>query len=298
MNANLEEMIEAVAGTENLYEAGKRMKEFINEIEGYGDEELEEVLSLFWTVMLEHSADDLNFEAPDNHGYLICPPEKIVATDLCNRIPFYTEPKDNLMVLKETTDSLLEFGKKSGYQIKPEAVQQVMDDFEARFGIISKLTRKHRMIIFLHAAGPTDVEGELLFHYYSDIDTAIAHMVFYPSTIRDFLVSIMGIGEEIAAPLAKVLCFEAFHTDYKSFRHVAIPENFCPMLSACGYEVEDTQRIIANMEKALKVALMLDSPYSGGVNIKRKDDMGEEMAEAHRKLLQAVLDKVDAGTEK
>lgn len=296
MNTNLEEMVEAVAGTENLYEAGRRMKEFTDEIEGYGDEELEEALSLFWTVLLEYSADDLNFQSPDNHGYLICPPEKLIATDLCNRIPFYTEAKENLAAIKETADELLEFGKKSGYQLNPEIVQLVMDDFEDRFGIISRLTAKHRMIVFLHTAGPTDVGGGLLFHYYSDIDTTIAHITFYPSSMRDFLVSVMGVGEEIAQPLAKALCFAAFHTDHRSYRHVSIPEDMYPLLSDCGCDIEDTEGMVANMENALRKALMLDSPYGGVLTAKQKADMGEEKAEAHRQLLQAALDRV--GIEK
>lgn len=301
MNANLEEMIEAVAGAKNLHEAGERLVEFVNEVEGYGDEELEEALSLLWTVLIEHSADDLNFDSPDNHGYLICPPEKLVATDLCNRIPFFTEPKENLEAVKKTAKTIRAFGRTSSHQLLPETVQKVMDDFEERFGIISKLTAKHRMLIFLHDVGPAECGGELLFHYYSDINTTIAHMAFYPFSVRFLFTSIVGTGEEFAMLLAHALCFAAFHTDHRSYRHVLIPEEIYPLLSACGYAVcgqDEHQAVQSRVEEALEIALMIDSPYSGMLTKKRERDMGEEKAEAHRKLLQAVLDKVDAGTEK
>lgn len=291
MNANLDGMIRAVAEAKNLYVAGVWLKAFTSEVENYGEGELEEALSLLWTALLENSADDLNHESPNNHGYLICPPEKVVATDLCNRIQFRATPRENFAELKKTADRLFGFGRRDGYQMKPKAVQQVMDDFEERFGIISKLTAKHRMMILLHDAGPIDAGGELLFHYYSKVDAFIAHMAFYPSSMRYFLVSIMGVGEEIAVLLAKALCFAAFRADHTtySYDHVTVPEDIYPLLSACGHEVNDSQKTVDLLEKSLGLALMLDSPYGGGLTTKRKNDMGKEKAEAHRKLLQVVL---------
>lgn len=290
MNANLDEMIQAVVEAKNLYEAGVRLMAFTEEVKNYGSEELENVLFLLWTALIENSADDLNHESPDNHGYLICPPEKLIATDLCNRVTFSTAPEENLAELKKTAETIREFGRTSGHQLLPGAVQQVMDDFEERFGIISKLTSKHRMIIFLHDVGPSDHGGELLFHYYSDIHTTVAHMAFYPFPFRYLLVSTMGLGEEFAMSLSSALYFAAFHTDYRSYRHVAVPEDIYPLLCACGHEIGgDPSRASNWLKESLEIALMLDSPYGGILNKKRKSDMGEEKAEAHRKLLQVVL---------
>lgn len=99
-----------------MYVAGAWLKAFTDAVENYGESELEEALSLLWTALLENSADDLNHELANN-GYLICPPEKVAASDLCDRVTFRTAPAENLAELKKTAEIIREFGRTSGHQL-------------------------------------------------------------------------------------------------------------------------------------------------------------------------------------
>ena len=196
----------AIIKESDLRIAGKRLEHFCSFAGTLAAPE--KAIEALWYVINSYSVVNRDFTAPDNHGWLICPPERLTATYLSIVSTSY-----NLSELAALGHKMqVEFGPTAPCCVNCDDLSAFLDSLNQKYQFSDILFSRQRSVFMLLNQNYKGVPGAVNYYYYSDAKLTRPHIEFYARVhcSRWHTLRRMGCPTPSKGPVTPENCFNFF----------------------------------------------------------------------------------------
>lgn len=284
----------AILSAPSVHESGQMMEAFIEALEEIGESEQRTALEKFWEILRGTSFVNEVFDAEDNHGWTICPPEKAVATYLSLELECQDSVAEDLDYLKRCARQFREqFLPTGGCGTNAKFFSWVMEYLDKKYGLSRYLFQDQRTVAVFLQERYQDGPVATFCQYNSKLRKFTYHFAFMDASGFASLFLNVSPAFYIIDAFAAVITTCAFCIVDDRIENVSdgfyFPREILNCLEESAYLRRSKERQREKVKQDIRDAILSESPF---LDETARDAILHSGAPERKKVLEAALKRL------
>lgn len=268
---DIDEVIQNILSPNSIRDCGIHLNLFVSIMRSKNYEGQSEILEKFFQKIQGESAINHRYDMPDNNGWVICPPEKNIATLLDLKLWFENLNDVSISAIERTATDFCKDYKPSEKPCvaEPEQFIDVMKYLDKKYDMSRRLFGAQKAVVFFlkeeYIGGPFD---SMSLHRNRDDGRYTFHFEFFgPDSLSIYFLGASKyfyVVDSIAQAIVTAAFCDYYNGKAEIKRGILYSEKYREKLGKIGHEYEKyhtSRELSLILRQVIRDAILAESPF-------------------------------------